>query len=149
VQLRLSFWRRIFPSIKFQYDGGKNFACIFFFFFAVPIINGITHVNFIHRIFISHHILKKNVCQRWLILLDCNQCLSPLKLWVRISFMARCIRYNIMWFCLSVTCDRLVVFSIIEKYTIEINSDRILHDHMMFLKYLHDLKSSTTFFKGL
>ena len=27
----------------------------------------------------------------------CNQCLSPLKLWVPITFMARCTRYNIMW----------------------------------------------------
>jgi len=27
----------------------------------------------------------------------CQQCLSPLKLWVRIPLMARCIRYNIMW----------------------------------------------------
>jgi hypothetical protein len=26
----------------------------------------------------------------------CNQCLSPLKLWVRILLMARCTRYNIM-----------------------------------------------------
>jgi hypothetical protein len=27
----------------------------------------------------------------------CNQCLSPLTLWVRTPFMAKCIRYNIMW----------------------------------------------------
>jgi hypothetical protein len=27
----------------------------------------------------------------------CNQCLSPLKLWVRIPLMATCTRYNIMW----------------------------------------------------
>jgi hypothetical protein len=26
-----------------------------------------------------------------------NQCLSPLKLWVRTPFMARCTRYNVMW----------------------------------------------------
>jgi len=26
----------------------------------------------------------------------CNQCLSPLKLWVRIPLVARCTRYNIM-----------------------------------------------------
>jgi hypothetical protein len=42
----------------------------------------------------------------------CNQCLSPLKLWVRTPCMARCTRYNIMWYSLSVTCDRLVVFSV-------------------------------------
>ena len=40
-----------------------------------------------------------------------NQCLSPLKLWVRTSFTARCTRYNIMWKSLSVTCDRSLVFS--------------------------------------
>ena len=40
-----------------------------------------------------------------------NQCLSPLKLWVCVPFMASCIQYNIMWYILSVTCDRSVVFS--------------------------------------
>jgi hypothetical protein len=39
----------------------------------------------------------------------CNQCLSPLKLWDRTLFMARCTRYNNMWSSLSVTCDRSVV----------------------------------------
>jgi hypothetical protein len=29
----------------------------------------------------------------------CNQCLSPLKLWVRTPFMARCTRYNIISLC--------------------------------------------------
>jgi len=38
-----------------------------------------------------------------------NQCLSPLKLRVRTPFMTRGTRYNII--CLSVTCDRPVVFS--------------------------------------
>jgi hypothetical protein len=41
----------------------------------------------------------------------CNRCLPPLKLWVRTPFMVRCTRYNIMWWSLSVTCDRSVVFS--------------------------------------
>jgi len=27
----------------------------------------------------------------------CNHCSSPLKLWLRIRFMVRCTRYNIMW----------------------------------------------------
>ena len=35
----------------------------------------------------------------------CNQSLSPLTLWVRI-----CTLYNSMWWSLSVTCDRSVVF---------------------------------------
>jgi len=33
----------------------------------------------------------------WIYNYQCNQCLSPLHLWVRTSFMARCTRYNIMW----------------------------------------------------
>jgi hypothetical protein len=40
-----------------------------------------------------------------------NQCLSPLKLWIRTPLMERCTRYNIMWWSLSVTCDSSVVFS--------------------------------------
>ena len=47
----------------------------------------------------------------WIYSYPCNQCLSPLKLWVRIPFMASCTRYNIMWSSLSVTCDRSVVLS--------------------------------------
>ena len=35
-----------------------------------------------------------------------NQCLSPLKLWFRTPFIARCIRYNIMLYSLWVTGDR-------------------------------------------
>jgi hypothetical protein len=40
----------------------------------------------------------------------CNQCLSPITLWVRILLMVRCTRYNnnIMWKSLSVTCRRSV-----------------------------------------
>ena len=41
----------------------------------------------------------------------CNQCLSPLKLWVWIPLMQRCTRYNVMWYSLPVTCGRSVVFS--------------------------------------
>jgi hypothetical protein len=44
-----------------------------------------------------------------------NQCISPLTLWVWILLMVRCTRYNIMWYHLSVTCNRswfyLVAFS--------------------------------------
>jgi hypothetical protein len=48
----------------------------------------------------------------WIYNYLCNQCILPLKLWIRTPFMARCIRYNIMWSSLSVTCDRSVVFSV-------------------------------------
>jgi len=33
----------------------------------------------------------------WIYNYLCNQCLSPLKLWVRTPFMVRCTRYSIMW----------------------------------------------------
>ena len=41
----------------------------------------------------------------------CNQCISSLMLWVRIPLMVRCIRYNIMWYSLSVAWGRTEVFS--------------------------------------
>ena len=44
----------------------------------------------------------------WIYNYLCNQCLSPLTLWVRIQLWARSTRYNIMWLNLSVTCDRSV-----------------------------------------
>jgi len=40
-----------------------------------------------------------------------NHCLSPLMVWVRTSFMARCTGYNIMWQSLWLTCNRSVVLS--------------------------------------
>ena len=40
----------------------------------------------------------------------CNQCLSPLKLWVQIPLMARCTKYNIIWSNLWVTFGRSMVF---------------------------------------
>ena len=48
----------------------------------------------------------------WIYNFLCNQCLSLLKLWVLIPLMEKCTWYNIMWWTLSVTCDRSVVFSI-------------------------------------
>ena len=47
----------------------------------------------------------------------CNQCLSPLMLWVLIPLMVRCTRYNIMWYSLSVTCGRSMVFSGYSSFT--------------------------------
>jgi len=47
----------------------------------------------------------------WIYNYLCNQCLSPLKLWVWTLFMSRSTWYNIMWNSLSKTCDKLVVFS--------------------------------------
>jgi hypothetical protein len=47
----------------------------------------------------------------WIYSYMCNQCLWPLKLWVRILMMARCTRCNIAWSSLSVTCSRSMVLS--------------------------------------
>ena len=47
----------------------------------------------------------------WIYKYLCNQCLSPLRLWVQIPLMTNCTQYNIMWWSLSVTCIRSVVFS--------------------------------------
>ena len=49
----------------------------------------------------------------WIYIHLSNQCLSPLKLGVRIPLVARCTRCNyFMLLSLSVTCDRSVVFSV-------------------------------------
>ena len=47
----------------------------------------------------------------WIYNYLCNQCLIPLKLWFRIPLMARCTRYNIIRWNLSVTFRKSVVFS--------------------------------------
>ena len=39
----------------------------------------------------------------WIYNCLCNEYLSTLTLWVRIPFMTRCTRYNIMWWSVSVT----------------------------------------------
>jgi len=55
--------------------------------------------------------LDRMVETSWIYYYICNQCLSPLKLWVRTPLMARCTRYNIMWYSFSVACGRSVVFT--------------------------------------
>ena len=47
----------------------------------------------------------------WIYNYLCNLSLSPQKLWVRILIITKCIRYNVMWYILSVTSDWSVVFS--------------------------------------
>ena len=48
--------------------------------------------------FSSFCLYIKNILYCWIYNYLCNQCLSPLTLWVRSPFMAKCTRYNIMWF---------------------------------------------------
>ena len=43
----------------------------------------------------------------WICNYICNQCLSPLALWVWIPLMARCTQCNILW-CSDKVCQRLV-----------------------------------------
>jgi hypothetical protein len=64
------------------------------------------NTRIIYKIFIN-----SRTVMAWIYNYLCNQCLSRLMLWVRISIRARCTRYNIMWSSLSVTCGRSVVFS--------------------------------------
>jgi hypothetical protein len=54
-----------------------------------------------------------------------NQCPVTLKLRFRILLMARCTRYNIVWYNLSMTCDRSVVFS---GYSVSSTSKTDRHD---------------------
>ena len=83
------------------------------------------HQNINQSIIYIKYILYYNICifnddkgpswslsyVSWIYNYLCNQCISPLTLWVRILLVARCTRYNIMWYSLSVTCGRSVVFS--------------------------------------
>ena len=47
----------------------------------------------------------------WIYNYICNECPSPLTLWVRIPLLTRCTRYSVMWYSLSVICGRSVVLS--------------------------------------
>ena len=59
----------------------------------------ICHVN---KISCCWQWMEVIIITKWIMNYLCNQCLSPLKLWVCIVLMARCTRYNIMWSSLSV-----------------------------------------------
>jgi hypothetical protein len=75
----------------------QNF-CVFFVLIGKPIWP--TQLNMGRR---DHMLVGLKI--------TCATCWSPLKLRVWISLMARCTRYNIMWWSLSVTCSRSIVFS--------------------------------------
>ena len=49
---------------------------------------------------------------RWIYNCLCIQCTSLLKLWVRISVMAKCTRCNSRWYSLSVTCHTSMFFTV-------------------------------------
>ena len=55
----------------------------------------------------------------WIYNYLCNQCLSSLKLWIRIPLMARCTWYNFMWSSLSVTSHRLVTLTLYSTVTLQ------------------------------
>jgi hypothetical protein len=72
--------------------------------------------HYLVAVYISHVLFNQGPSWSWsygswIYNYLCNQCLPPQKLWIRIPFMARCTLYNIMWYSLSVTCNRSVVFS--------------------------------------
>ena len=47
----------------------------------------------------------------WIYNYLCNQCLSPLKVWIRITLLVMCSRNNISWQGVSVICGKSMVFS--------------------------------------
>ena len=55
----------------------------------------------------------------WIYNYLCNQCLSPLMLWVQISIRARCT--TLCDKCLSVICNRLVIFPGYSRFPPPIN----------------------------
>ena len=63
-----------------------------------------------------------------------------LKLWVRIPLMAMCIRQDIMWYSLSLTCDRSTVYS---GYSGILHSN---HNLLFFLFYVQVLEYSKLLF---
>jgi hypothetical protein len=69
-----------------------------------------TSKNCCNKLFLCARIVEHS--WRWHVSLIynylCNQCLSPLKIWVRISFIGRCTRSKIMCSSWSVTSDRSV-----------------------------------------
>ena len=62
-------------------------------------------------IFIKHHYRGPDRMVVWFTTICAISAYHQQTLRVRAPFMARCTRYNIMWYSLSVTCDRSVVFS--------------------------------------
>ena len=63
---------------------------------------------------------------RWIYNYLCMQCISPLKLWVRISVMAKCTRYNNRWYSLSVTCHTSMFFFRVLRFPPLIHKTEIL-----------------------
>jgi hypothetical protein len=66
-------------------------------------INTLTQIDDFIIICVRLYISKDGLWSygSWIYNYLCNQCLSTLTLWVRIPFMARCTRYNIMWSSVS------------------------------------------------
>jgi hypothetical protein len=52
-------------------------------------------------IYIILYVIKTFNLGAVVVVIICNQCLYPLKLWVQIPLMTRCTPYNIMWFAIT------------------------------------------------
>ena len=96
----------------------------FLFYFACIIMATFSVCLFIILIYKLHYIILWLVLSSkiYIFILPCNLSLSPLKLGVRIPLMARCTRYNIMWYSLSVTCDRSANFLRVLRFPPSIKS---------------------------
>ena len=93
-------------NVCFVYINGiVDHHCLNFLFMIVLNTNKIEYIIFLfHFRGISFSKRLHNKCDKWGIPYKdyynynlCNQCISPFKLWVRITLMARYTRYNIMW----------------------------------------------------
>jgi hypothetical protein len=70
----------------------------------------------------------------WISHYKCNQCLSPLTLWTRIPLMARCTRYNFIWYIFSVASTGRW-FSPSTPVSPSIKTDR--HNILCLIKHEH------------
>jgi hypothetical protein len=97
--------------LKFNYRPTCNFYDYVLFFFSATLWQNILLQGYVQIVNSIKGSSWSWSYVSWIYIYLCNQCLSPLKLWIRNLFMAMCTRYNNTWYSLSVTCDRSVVFS--------------------------------------
>ena len=108
----MKIWHCIEPSTSMNCEIASSntvritLLCCMYTGFNSDYMHYCEYTYWLNLLFISNLMYFK-----YILMCLCNQCLSPLKLWVQIPLMARCTRYNIMWSSLSVTCGRSVVFS--------------------------------------
>jgi hypothetical protein len=80
----------------------------------------------------------------------CNQCISPLNLWVRIPFVAKCTRYNIMWLMVfNATFNNISVISWGSVLLLEETEENHLPVASHWQTLSHNVVSSTPHLRGV